>query len=129
MSYLQRTSTESCFAQVYNASSTWSFTNRPDTKTQNWLSPSGTNGYSFTGNGYIFGFLVATSTVLGRSYIGANNFYTSGIFAYQPNTGWATSNDEMIFYGSRTEHYQGTTINWPLYSDLTRFNIIRLESL
>ena len=58
MSYTQRNTTDkSPFAMTYHTS-TWNISTSPNTATQTWLTSSG-NGFTFTGSGYVFGFLVA----------------------------------------------------------------------
>ena len=61
MSFLQRTSDDNPFAMTYNTG-TWTYLSRPNTKTETWLTASGTNGYSFTGKGFVFGFMSAHVT-------------------------------------------------------------------
>jgi hypothetical protein len=130
MSYLQRYGNgESPFAQISNTID-WNINNRPDTVSAPWLSATTTsfNGYEFTGQGYIFGYLTATDNSLARVYIGTNNFYTSGAYHYDVNQNWANSDDEMIYYGNDTTHYKGTQIAYANYDPVTRFNIIRMEA-
>ena len=130
MSYLQRVGNgESPFAQISNTID-WNINNRPNTVSEPWLSATTTsfNGYEFTGQGYIFGYLTATANSLARVYIGTNNFYTSGAYHYDVNQNWANSDDEMIYYGNDTTHFQGAKIGYANYDPLTRFNIIRMEA-
>ena len=130
MSFIQRSSDgDSPFAQIYNSSS-WDINTRPDTTSQTWLSATGTtNGYGFTGQGYIFGFVSAAANSLARVYIeDNNNFYASGSYHYDNNQNWANSDDEIIGYGNDTTHLQGAALQYGGYNDLSRFNIIRIEA-
>lgn len=129
MSYLQRSSDSSSpFAQIYNSGG-WNINTRPDTTSETWLSATGTtNGYGFTGQGYIFGFLSASANSLARVYVEDNEFYTSGSYHYDNNQNWANSDDEMIAYGNDTTHYQGAALQYGAYSDVSRFNVIRIEA-
>ena len=129
MSYLQRTSDlSSPFAQIYNSGG-WNINTRPDTTSETWLSATGTtNGYAFTGQGYIFGFLSAAANSLARVYVEDDNFYTSGSYHYDNNQNWANSDDEMIGYGNDTTHKQGAALQYGAYNNLSRFNIIRIEA-
>ncbi len=127
MSYSQRTQNlDSPFAQIYQNSGDWTISDRPDTITENWLTASGTNGYSFVGSGFIFGFLSAGYTSIGRAYI-QNDFYTSGDYANDANSSWGASDDQIISYGNNTEHSRGAYLTWNAYTDFSRFNVIRIE--
>ena len=128
MSYQQRTTITTPFAQVYQSSGDWNYSSQPDTKTQTWLSASGTNGYSFSGNGYVFGFLVSSGLSLARQYVGSNVFYTSATYAGNGNSTWSNSDDETMGYTNTTEIYLGAQYDWSNYDAMSRFNIIRMEA-
>ena len=131
MSYIQRISdTSSPFAQVYNSTDWWDIDTRPDTKSQTWLSAStfNNNSYEFSGAGYIFGFMTAAATSLGRIYLAENDeFYKSGNYHYEVNSDWVISDDEMIGYGDIVGHQQGSNLSWGIYTSSSRLNVIRLE--
>ena len=130
MSFLQRTSTDTPFAMTYNTG-TWTYLNRPNTKTETWLTTSGTNGYSFTGKGYVFGFMSATVSSLGQLEIGDSSGtprYQNGFYVGYPNTSRTASDDEAIDYASTTEHYRGTQAAWGTYSANSRISVIRIEA-
>ena len=126
MSYQQRTSLTP-FAQVYQSSGNWTYSAHPDTKTQSWLTASGTNGYSFSGSGYLFGFWVSSGGSLTRQYLD-NTFYTSACYAGGSNQNWANSDDEAINYGNTTEFYLGSSLVFSNYTDISRLNVIRMEA-
>ena len=132
MSYLQRTAlAESPFAQTYNTG-TWNVSTSPNTATSpNWMSASG-NGHSFTGSGYIFGFVFPTSNVLGALGVGSSSAaqYTRGITIDASTSSTRIMSDDMaIGYASDTKHYQisGYSFPWPSYTADSRFNVIRME--
>lgn len=132
MSYLQRTATDvSPFAQVYNNTANWTYNNRPDTKSETWLTASGTNGYEFSGQGYVFGFMTAVTGSLGQLKIVSSSSprYENGFFCSNSVTSRTSSDDEAIGYGSTTEHYRGNFYPnlWGSYGPSSRINVIRME--
>lgn len=133
MSYLQRFAGGATpFGQTYDTSATgWSVSVRPNTATETWLTASGTNGYSFTGSGYIFGFMSANASknTLGQLEVESSSSprWQNGFFCGYPNTSRTASDDEAIGYGSTTEHYRGTYLTWDGYNKNSRINVIRIE--
>lgn len=134
MSYTQRNTTDkSPFAMTYHTS-TWNISTSPNTATQTWLTSSG-NGFTFTGSGYVFGFLVAEPYQnLAAVKLGDTNNprFTWGEFIETTNhSGTRSQSDDMcIYYGNNTKHYQGAVYHtyWNSYSNTSRFNVIRMES-
>ena len=133
MSYLQRENDNSNpFAQVYNSSSTWWYYQRPDTATETWLTNNSDDGYTFTGKGFIFGFMTAASSSLAELKFGSSSAarYKSGFFCSTGVTTWDTSDDEAIDYGNNVQTYPGNTYpgKYGIYAPESRFNIIRMEA-
>ena len=134
MSYTQRSTTDkSPFAMTYHTS-TWNISTSPNTTTQTWLTSSG-NGFTFTGSGYVFGFLVAEPYQnLAAVKLGDTNNprFTWGEFIETTNSsGTRSQSDDMcIYYGNNTKHHQGAVYHtyWNSYSNTSRLNVIRMES-
>ena len=132
MSFLQRTASTP-FGQVYNATSNWTLNSRPDTTTETWLSTSGDYGYSFSGSGYIFGFMTAytTSISLGELKVEDqnNSRYQSGFYRSVGVASRNTSDDEAIGYGNLVQGFRGNYYGsaWGDYLPSSRINVIRME--
>ncbi len=133
MSYLQRESDGSNpFAQVYNSSANWNYNLRPDTVTENWLTNNSDVGYTFTGSGYIFGFMTAASSSLAELRFVSSSAarYKSGFFCSTGVQTYDSSDDEAIGYGNNVQTYPGVTYpgKYGTYSPQSRLNIIRMEA-
>lgn len=133
MSYIQRKrDTESPFSQTYNTA-TWNVSTSPNTTTSpNWMTSNG-NGYSFTGNGYVFGFIQPSSgnSIAGLG-IGSSNpaYYTRGMLLDNSGSTLGAMNDDMcINYSNNTKHYHFNQYfgSAPSYTASSRFNVIRME--
>ena len=131
MSYIAKTSEGSPFAQTIANNDNISFTNgRFDTVSESWIDNEyGNNGYSFSGNGYIFGTLIpktntALCWVLSSS---TNDQFTGGEYIHYPNSARAVSDDEAISYSNNTERYKLSGFSSSNVSSGSRINVIRIE--
>ena len=135
MSYMERSAlTKSCFAQVYNTAN-WTYTSTPNTLTETWLTSSG-NGATFTGGGYVFGFLqsISTAYAMGSLEIGSasEDRWTHGKYLdIARSSGTRTAcDDQAVNYGTSLVHYKGSVYAsyWGTYNSTSRFNVMRMES-
>ena len=136
MSYIAKTPDGSPFAQNTNSTSgnISISSGRMDTVSEDWLDTDhGTNGYSFTGNGFIYGSLTVgggtasmTCWVLSNS---SGDRFTGGEIQTYNYSSRAVSDDEAIAYGNNTSRY--AIAPSPYVGNFTgsdsRINVIRME--
>ncbi len=136
MSYIAKTPDGSPFAQ--NTSSTSGnisiASGRMDTVSEDWLDTDhGTNGYSFTGNGFIYGALtVGSGTASMTCWVLSNSSgdrFTGGEIQTYNYSSRAVSDDEAIAYGDNTSRYAlaGNYGVGNLTGSDSRINVIRME--
>lgn len=133
MSYLQRESDDSNpFAQVYNSSANWWYNQRPDTASESWLTNNTDYGFTFTGKGFIFGFMTAASSSLAEVRFVSSSAarFKSGFYRSTGVQTWDTSDDEAIGYGNNVQTYPGVSYpgKYGIYAPESRLNIIRMEA-